>query len=87
MKTTRIKERLIEENPEAVLIGGLDKALLGIHRNDLYNPVGVYSFLKTIEVLMEKGLTEEEALAIYEKREELVQTEENLPLWIDDTGV
>ena len=87
MKTTRIKERLIEENPEAVLIEGMDKALLGIHRDDLYNPVGVYSFLKTIEVLIEKGLTEEEALAIYEKRSELVQTEENLPLWIDDTGV
>ena len=87
MKTARIREQLIEENPEAVLIEGMDEALLGIHRDTTDNPVGVYSFLKAIELLIKKGLSEEEALFLYEKKASLVQIEENNPLWIDDTGV
>ena len=85
VKQHRIRNILIEENPEAILVDGLDKALLGINRDN--NPIGVYSYLKSIEALVEKGLSEEEALEQYHTQQKVAIIDENLPIWIDDTGV
>ena len=85
VKQHRIRNILIEENPEAILVDGLDKALLGINRDN--NPIGVYSYLKSIEALVEKGLSEEEALEQYHTQQKVAEIDENLPIWIDDTGV
>lgn len=85
VKQHRIRNILIEENPEAILVDGLDKALLGINRDN--NPVGVYSYLKSIEALVERGLSEEEALEQYDTQQKVAVIDENLPIWIDDTGV
>ena len=81
MKTTRIKDILQEENPDAVLPDGMDEALLGINREN--NPIGVYSYLKSIELLIKNGLTEEEAL----EENIFLYKGENYPIYIDDTGV
>tara|TARA_R100000656_G_C3857505_1_gene109079 strand:+ start:139 stop:384 length:246 start_codon:yes stop_codon:yes gene_type:complete len=81
MKTTRIKDILQEENPDVILPDGMEEALLGINREN--NPIGVYSYLKSIELLIKNGLTEEEAL----DENIFLYKGENCPIYIDDTGV
>ena len=81
MKTSRMKYILQDENPDAVLPDGMDEALLGINREN--NPIGVYSYLKSIELLIKNGLTEEEAL----EENIFLYKGENYPIYIDDTGV
>ena len=81
MKTTRIKQILRDENPDVILPDGMDEALLGICRNN--NTIGVYSYLKSIELLVKNGLTEEQAL-----EEHIFSYKgDNCPIYIDDTGV
>ena len=83
----RIKSLLLEENVEAVVPDGMDQALIGICRLD-GSSVGVYSFLKYIESLMDRYyLTEEEAMEFYENSLFPLKIDENYPIFVDDTGV
>ena len=81
MKTTRMKHILREANPDAILPDGMDEALVGICRDN--NAIGVYSYLKSIELLIKNGLTEEQAL----EENIFLYKGENCPIYIDDTGV
>ena len=85
MKVERIKTVLRDENPYAILLKGMDEALIGLFRNG--QTVGVYSYLKFISNLVLLGKSEEEALTIYDKTVLEAERDENNPIWIDDTGV
>tara|TARA_Y100001951_G_C11054443_1_gene137421 strand:+ start:121 stop:417 length:297 start_codon:yes stop_codon:yes gene_type:complete len=89
-KTERIRQVLEEENPEALLADGLDKALIGIYRprwNDSVMPVAVYSICKIIEELVKDGMDEEEAIEYFDFNVDGAYMGEYTPIYIDDTGV
>ena len=54
-------DELSEVNPEALLADGFDDAYLGYVINTHHRSVAVYDALKCVEILMEDGMTEDEA--------------------------
>jgi len=57
----RIKEKLAEENPDAMLADGFEDALIGIARQGPGRVLACYDRNKCIQILVEGGCTEEEA--------------------------
>ena len=84
-----IRDRLEEENPEALLADGLDNALVGVYRPRWTEelPIAVYSLTKTISELVEQGMDEEEAVEYFDYNIEGAYMGEYTPMFIDDTGV
>ena len=61
-KDHRAIERVIENvNPEAMLVTGLEEALIGFVERFGTDPVALYDKEKIIEILMRDGLSVEEA--------------------------
>lgn len=58
----RVEEELTEENPEALFADGFDDAIIGYVINHHHNAVVVYDYQKCVRILIEEGLTEEDAL-------------------------
>lgn len=54
-------DELSEVNPEALLADGFEGAYLGYVINTHHRSVAVYDALKCVEILMEDGMTEDEA--------------------------
>lgn len=51
-----IAEMLLEENPDAKLIEGLDDALIGVQRRKDTLPVAVYDYWGCVSLLRESGV-------------------------------
>ena len=81
-KGIHIKEVLTNENPTAKLYDHMDDALIGICRSDVTDSKGIYSYIKFVEVLVNQGYSEEQAVNYCD---DLVAV--NGPLIVDDTGV
>ena len=93
-KGIRVKEVLINENPSAELYAEMDDALIGICREGSNEARGVYSYIKYVETLIDKGLSEEQAVQICDdvtSIREMSVVDWNAaghgPIIIDDTGV
>jgi hypothetical protein len=93
-KGFRVKEVLINENPRAELYAEMDDALIGICREGSNEARGVYSYIKYVETLIDKGLSEEQAVQICDdvtsiREMSIVNWDAagNGPIIIDDTGV
>jgi len=93
-KGIRVKEVLINENPSAELYTDMDDALIGICREGTNEARGVYSYIKYVETLIDKGLSEEQAVQICDdvtSIREMSVVDWNAgghsPIIIDDTGV
>ena len=56
-----MEEQLAEENPEALMAEGFDDALIGITANHHSPTVAVYDLAKCMKILMDQGLSYEEA--------------------------
>lgn len=62
-----ILEQLRDDNPEAILLAGLDAAILGITTGDNQPPRAVYSARKIIGILMERdGMTRDDATEFFD---------------------
>jgi hypothetical protein len=61
MSSDRIIATLREENPEALLADGFDRALIGITENHHMNRVAVYSAEMCVQILVDSGMSEREA--------------------------
>tara|TARA_B100000953_G_C17664421_1_gene306497 strand:- start:157 stop:450 length:294 start_codon:yes stop_codon:yes gene_type:complete len=84
----RIRKVLTNENFRAIMFTDMDEALLGIHRDTVQYSVAVYSLIKFIEqLILKRGLSEEEALDYYDKSIMTRIRMEDYPIFIDDTGV
>ena len=80
-KEMRMRDILLQEDYESV-IDPIINALIGIHRsND--GSKGVYSYIKSVETLVDQGNTPEEAVEYCDE----ILRELNGPIIIDDTGV
>tara|TARA_B100000959_G_scaffold251241_1_gene280344 strand:- start:174 stop:467 length:294 start_codon:yes stop_codon:yes gene_type:complete len=87
-KGERIRQVLTNENFRAIIFTDMDEALLGIHRDTVPYSVAVYSLISFIEqLILKRGLTEEDALEYYDQRVLPNIKREDYPLFIDDTGV
>ena len=87
-KGERIREVLTNENFRAILFTGMDDALIGIHRETVPYSVAVYSLIGFIEqLILKRGLTEEEALEYYDSKILPNAKRLDYPIFIDDTGV
>lgn len=73
---------LAHANPEALLADGFEDAYLGYVCNHHHSQVAVYDYLKCIEVLMEDGLTEEEAVEYLEMHTLSAYAGDNGPLFV-----
>jgi len=55
MKPEEIKDRIIEYNPEALLITGYDEALVGIVSRCGSSELALYSYKKLVEITQQEG--------------------------------
>ncbi len=77
--TNSVIEKLIEKNPEAVVIAGFDDCLIGTATQCGRNTVALYSTDLLIEELMTRGMDHEEAWEHYFLNLESVDMGENGP--------
>jgi hypothetical protein len=61
-----IKERLTEENPDALLADGFDNALIGVCRRCTQPPLAAYDYEKVAQSLMNDGMSYEDAVEFIE---------------------
>jgi hypothetical protein len=73
---------LSEVNPGALLADGLEEAYLGYVINTHHKSVAVYDATKCVEVLMQDGMTEEEAEEYLEFNTFCAYVGEDGPLFI-----
>tara|TARA_Y100000034_G_C6781435_1_gene349320 strand:- start:152 stop:418 length:267 start_codon:yes stop_codon:yes gene_type:complete len=57
-----VKARIVEENPEALLMDGYDDAIVGVGSRCGQPTLVIYDYDKCIASLMEDGMTFEEAV-------------------------
>ena len=69
-------------NPDALLADGLDCAYLGYVINTHHRSVAVYDAVECVRILMQDGLTEEEADDYLECHTFSAQVGENGPLFV-----
>ena len=81
-RTDDIFDDLSEANPEALLADGFEDAYPGYVCNHHHAQVAVYDYLKCLEVLMEDGMSEEEALEYIEFNILSAYVGENGPLFV-----
>ena len=90
-KGTRIREILTNEEYGGILYEDMDEAILGVFRARPDNIVPVYSYVKYVEILIGRGMAEEEASEYADKHvaadPSTVPWLRAQPIIIDDTGV
>lgn len=76
-------EALMEAHPdtEFLVADGFDGAIIGYHTS---SERLIYSVKKCIQILMEEGMTEEDALEHFSYNVEGAYVGEKTPIWCDD---
>lgn len=89
-RASEIRQRIVDENPEALFADGFDEALLGPMRRCGQPTVAAYSYRKAVEVLTQPGSMFDEGLS-YEDAVEYMEFNvvgawmgEHTPAWIQD---
>lgn len=63
----RVRERLAEWNPEALLADGFEEALIGITHRKTLPPLALYDYEKCVQILMARdGMNREGAVEFLE---------------------
>lgn len=84
MTPAEIRERLAEENPEALLADGLDDALIGIGRRASRPPLAVYDYETAVNVFINRdGMTRDEAVEHMEFNVVGAWVGENTPIFLE----
>jgi hypothetical protein len=78
-----IIDRLEEENPDVILYPDYEEALIGICRRKGMNPVAIYDQKKCIDILIQDGMTEEEAIEWFQYNTIDAWVGENTPCFLD----
>lgn len=80
------RERLLEAYPDETLkfADGFDDAIIGVHDNFTKKPIVIYSKQKCIKVLMDNGMTYEEAIEYFDFNVSGAYVGEDTPIWCDD---
>ena len=89
-KGHRIRNVLTSEESYGILYEDMDEALIGIHRTQEGLSLGIYSYVKYTELLINnKSMSEEDAAEYADSHVDkgIVSDDSYYPLIIDDTGV
>ena len=79
-----LSEYLSEENPEAIVFDGFDKAIIGVAKQHTRPPLVVYDPEKIIECLMDQGIESyDDAVDYYEFNIACLWAGEGTPLLLD----
>ena len=82
-----ILEQIAEENPQAIVLDGLDSAIIGICRRFGAEPLLAYSREKCIEVFRKRdGMTHEDAEEWMEFNVESLWAGDGTPVFIEAHG-
>lgn len=76
-------EQLGEENPGALLIDGLDEAIVGIGRRCGMPSVAIYDYLQCVSIFQDQGMNFEEAVEWMEFNVVGSYVGENAPIILD----
>lgn len=79
-KRELVEDALAERNPDALFFDGLDEALLGYATQQYRDPLVVYSYIKILDIVMDKGCSYEEAVEHISFNIEGAWVGENTPL-------
>jgi len=89
-RASEMRQRIADENPEALFADGLDEALIGPMRRCGQPTLAAYSYRKAVEALMRPGSTFDEGLS-YEDAVEWMEFNvvnawmgPNTPAWVYD---
>ena len=79
-------EALIEAHPETefLIADGFDDAIIGYHAG---SERLIYSISKAIKILIEEGMSEEDAMEHFYYNVEGSYVGEKTPIWSDDTNL
>jgi hypothetical protein len=89
-KGSRIRSVLTSEENSGILYEDMDDALIGIYRTSYGISLGIYSYVKYTELLINvKGMFEEDAVEYADSHvyKGIISEDSYHPLIIDDTGV
>ena len=89
-KGSRIRSVLTSEENSGILYEDMDDALIGIYRTGYGISLGIYSYVKYTELLINvKGMSEEDAVEYADSHvyRGINSKDSYHPLIIDDTGV
>lgn len=77
-------QRLMDDNPEALLVDGMEAAILGVARRCGQPTLVVYSERKIIDLLKGQGMDEDEAWEFYDFNILGAWVGDNTPLFLSD---
>ena len=72
------------EEEQLKFADGFDEAIIGIHDNFTKKPIVIYSKQKCIKILMDNGMTYEEAIEYFDFNVSGAYVGEDTPIWCDD---
>ena len=72
------------EEEQLKFADGFDEAIIGIHDNFTKKPIVIYSKKKCIKILMDNGMTYEEAIEYFDFNVSGAYVGEDTPIWCDD---
>lgn len=78
------RERLADENPDALWPDGFDDAFIGLARRCGQPLLAAFSMKKAIVILMSQGMSDVEALEFFEFNVVGAWSGPGTPVWIDD---
>ena len=76
-------DEIAEYNPDALLADGFEDAIIGLTINPHHPMVVVYDYQKCVEILMAKGLSDEEAVEYLEFNTLGAYVGKNGPLYME----
>jgi hypothetical protein len=79
-----INEVMAGENPEALFADGFEDAIIGIARRFSLPPLVAYDYNKCIEILVDDGMTAEEAMEYFEFNVQGSWMGEGTPIFIEE---
>jgi hypothetical protein len=84
MNRQAIEEYFQSVESEALVIDGMDEAIIGVAQQFTNAPLVAYSMSKIINILMEQGMDHEEALEYFEFNIQGAWLGEGTPVIVDD---
>lgn len=82
MRHKEILDRLLEINPQAVIIEGLDEAIIGYTQNNGFPNVAVYDTELCVSLLSSNGMSLEDAVDYFEYNVLGSHFGENSPIFV-----
>lgn len=82
----RVRQEILDDNPEALFADGFDSAIIGIARRCGQPSLIAYSYDKAVAHLISEGMSYEDAVEWMEFNVVGAWMGQNTPVWIQDSS-